>query len=66
MIIKDKAKSHFTSNEPPSQTCTIEFEEMCCICDKNIPNDAIVLRKKENGHIICIFCLVDIAQIKIK
>ena len=65
MIIKSGAKSHYTSNEPPSMTCRIEFEEICSVCDKEIPEGALVLRKVETNNIICLLCVIDIAEIQL-
>lgn len=64
MIERSQAKSHVTDSTPPSMSCAIEFEEICCICDKDIPNGSIVLRKVETKHIICVLCLLEIAQVK--
>lgn len=63
-IIKSKAKSRTVGGEVPSQTGKIEFDELCCICTRDVPNDALVLRKVESNNIICLFCLVEIALIK--
>lgn len=65
MVIKDKAKSHISSNVPPSMSAAIEFEEICCLCDRDIPNDALVLRHTGTRNIICLFCLTDIALVPI-
>lgn len=41
-----------------------KLTETCCICDKDIPNGAMVIRKVENNNIICLICLTDIAEIE--
>jgi hypothetical protein len=64
MIIKDRAKSWISGGKPPSTTGPIEFDEMCCVCEKYIPNDALILRHIATNHIICLICLTHIAEIK--
>ena len=49
MIIKSIAKSN----------------EKCSICERTFPQGIIILRKKENNKIICLLCLVEIAELSI-
>jgi hypothetical protein len=37
--------------------------DKCSICDRVMPAGATILRKLENNNIICILCLVEIAEI---
>jgi hypothetical protein len=38
-------------------------KDKCSICDRVMPAGATILRKLENNNIICILCLVEIAEI---
>lgn len=65
MIERSVAKSSIPGPDNPANprmTGRIEFEEQCCLCDRDVPNGMVVLRKKENNRIMCLVCLVDIAQ----
>jgi hypothetical protein len=42
---------------------TIQVDEKCVMCDREIPGGSMVIRKFENHRIICIFCLNEIAEI---
>lgn len=47
----------------PRQTGIIVFDETCCLCNRNIPDGKMVLRHIETKKIICLLCLVDMAEI---
>lgn len=66
MIRKSTAHSNTGSDKPlvPPMNANIEFEEVCALCDKEIPNGRLVLRHTTTGNILCIFCIVDIAAIE--
>jgi hypothetical protein len=64
MITKSFARSNISGGDPPSQTIPIEFEELCVLCEKPIPHGRVVLRKSENNNIICLLCIVEIAEVK--
>lgn len=40
--------------------------EECSLCNRTVPKDALVLRKIETKKIICIPCLVEIAELTIQ
>lgn len=42
------------------------IEEECALCNRTVPKGALVLRKKETNKIICIPCLVEIAELTIQ
>jgi hypothetical protein len=64
MIVRDNAKSWTSGGKAPSQMMAIEFDEQCCMCEKYIPNNARVLRHDKTRHILCVSCLVGIAELK--
>lgn len=35
----------------------------CCICERLLPETKLILRHVETQKVICIFCLIDIAEI---
>lgn len=37
--------------------------ERCSLCWREVPKDMVVLRKMEGERIICILCLVEIAEV---
>jgi hypothetical protein len=43
---------------------TIQVDEKCVMCDKEIPGGSTVVRKFENHRVICVFCLGEIAEIQ--
>ena len=40
--------------------------EFCALCNRGVPEGAVVLRKMENGKILCLPCLVEIAELTIQ
>jgi len=64
MIVKSTAKSRKLGGELPPHTSNIEIDEMCALCDRNIPDGKLVLRRKENARVICLICIVEIAEVK--
>lgn len=42
---------------------TSKAEEKCRMCDRFLPPGQLILRKRENDAIICILCLVEVAEI---
>lgn len=55
IITKSYARSHLSG--------VIIFDEMCCICDRNIPEGKLVLRYRVNNRVICLLCIVAIAEV---
>lgn len=41
----------------------LEEEQTCELCDRTIPKHGVALRKQETGKILCILCLVEIAEL---
>lgn len=37
--------------------------ERCSLCNREVPKEMMVLRKVENNRVICLLCLVEIAEI---
>ena len=66
MIVKDTTKSTIRGGQPPSRSVQIEFEEICSMCDKEIPNNKLCLRHVTTGNVLCLLCLVAIAEMKIE
>lgn len=64
MIKRDIAQSSIGKSNSPTTTRLISFDEMCCLCEKYIPDGSVVLRKVENRNIICLVCLADIALVE--
>jgi hypothetical protein len=42
---------------------TSDGAERCVMCDRISPPSSTVLRKVENNRVLCILCLVEIAEI---
>lgn len=59
MIIRSQAKSYFTGENPDDKIAN----EKCRLCNRKIPNNALVLRHTTTKSIICLLCLVDIAEL---
>lgn len=67
MIIKDYAKNRIADNGSatiPSQMAILSFEEQCCLCDREIPNGKLLLRKLDNRRVLCLFCILEIAAVE--
>jgi hypothetical protein len=60
---KSTAHSRFTSNEPPSMTGRIEFQEECSLCVQPMINGAMCLRNDQTKNAICVLCMVGIAEV---
>lgn len=43
----------------------ISKTEFCSLCNRGLPDGSVVLRKQENGKVLCILCLVEIAELSI-
>lgn len=41
-------------------------KEECALCNRTVPENALVLRKIETTKVICIPCLVEIAELTIQ
>jgi hypothetical protein len=66
MIVKDTTRSKIMGNSGQllATTGRIEFEEVCGICDKEIPNRQPCLRHLKSQNIICLECLKSIADLR--
>ena len=64
IMSKSFARSRIIGGKPPSTTSPIKFEEICCVCDKEIPDGKLVIRHKKSENIICLFCLVGLAEVE--
>lgn len=64
IVTKSFARSRITSSEPPSQCVPMEFEEMCCLCGNYMPHGQLVLRHRVSDKVICILCIVAIAEVE--
>ena len=64
MIKKSTSKSRISHNISPNLNKVIEFEEICYLCNKEIPEGKLVLRHEVTRNIICLFCLIKIAEIQ--
>lgn len=40
--------------------------EHCIVCNRSIPENRPVIRHSETGKIICVICLVEVADLKQK
>lgn len=38
--------------------------EVCSLCDREIPSGKLLLRKVENGKIICLICMIELAEVE--
>lgn len=61
LIYKSKAVSRIAHKDTGDE----QVDEACCICENTYPGGASVLRRHENNKIICIPCLVEIAEVTI-
>ena len=64
IITKSYARSRIVGGTSPLTTIPIEFEEICCVCNKEISNSKMVLRHRETKNVICLFCILAIAEIE--
>lgn len=49
----------------PSMTAKLIFDEQCCVCNRHIPDKVKCLRNTDTKNIICILCIIDIAEVEI-
>ena len=49
--------------QPDYDYSVIEFGEICSLCDNEIPNGSLVLRHTDTTNILCLICLVKIAEV---
>lgn len=64
MIVKDIAQSRKLDTDNPRQTSRLVFDEVCGLCDREIPEGSLVLRHETTKNIICLICLAEIAEIE--
>jgi len=38
--------------------------DTCALCNKEIPEDKLILRKEDTRKIICLLCLLEIAKVE--
>jgi len=63
MIKKDIAQPHSTETDNPRLNGKLIFDEVCGLCDREIPEGSLVLRHETTKNIICLVCLAEIAEI---
>ena len=39
-------------------------EDTCALCDREIPEGKLVLRRDDNKRIICLLCMVALAEVE--
>lgn len=59
MISKDKAKTIPFQDKFSNES----FDEICSLCDKKIPSGSAVIRHDTTQNILCLMCLIEIAEI---
>lgn len=64
MISKSKTVDRVLRSNYPSITANLTMNEECSICDKAIPEGKMCLRKEETNNIICLLCVIEIAEVK--
>lgn len=60
---KSTAKSKFIGGGNLSMSSTIEMQETCSLCENSIPDGRLVLRHEYTHNIICVFCVVGLAEV---
>lgn len=63
MLTKSQAKSTLYKAGNPRQLKDLEIEEKCALCHRELVDGALILRNTETKQILCLICLVDIAEI---
>jgi hypothetical protein len=60
--LRSIAKSRFLTPSTPNVLATIEMQEQCSLCENAIPDGRAVLRNDYTHNIICVFCVIRIAE----
>jgi len=43
---------------------TIELEEKCCVCERDIPEGRLVIRHRPTSKVICLLCMAALAEVE--
>jgi hypothetical protein len=38
--------------------------ETCALCDKEIPEGKLILKRRDNQRVICLFCMIALAEVE--
>jgi len=63
-MIKSTAHSNILKGDTPASLKNIEMQEQCSLCERAIPDGKMVLRHDKTRNILCVLCLVEIAEIQ--
>lgn len=65
-LMRDEVFGHMYERKPTMIIKSPSTQEECALCNRMVPKDALVLRKIETKKVICIPCLVEIAELTIQ
>lgn len=41
----------------------VAYRNKCVVCEKEIPNGKLCVRKEETLNVICLLCLIELAEL---